>query len=77
MSYRYRSLENKVLTEVEQQQCLRQALAKLPSNYERMIVILYLLGFSQVEIAGVCGVTKQEIQQKIRRFKRLAKKLNE
>jgi len=73
----YRRLENKVLDDLEQHNQLRQALATLPSNYERMIVILYMLGFTQVEIAGVYGVTKQAIQQKVKRFKRLAEKLNE
>ena len=73
----YRRLENKVLDDLEQHNRLRRALAKLPSNYERMIVILYMLGFTQLEIAGVYGVTKQAIQQKVKRFRRLAEELNE
>ena len=72
-----RHLENTVLDDLEQRNQLRQALAKLPSDYERMVMILYMLGFTQVEIAGVYGVTKQAIQQKVKRFKRLVRELNE
>ncbi len=64
-------LEDYVLDKVDHSNYLLRALAKLPSDYERVIVILYLLDYNQGEIAEVFHVTRQRIQQQIRRFKRL------
>lgn len=48
---------------------LKAALGKMNTDYQRLAVILYLMGYKQYEIAEVYGVSKQRISQVVTEFK--------
>lgn len=48
---------------------LKAALSKMNTDYQRLAVILYLMGYKQYEIAEVYGVSKQRISQVVTEFK--------
>ena len=60
--------EEQALNTVYRRARLRFALAKMNDDYQRLIVILFLMGWKQVEIAEVCDVSKQMIQQHVAMF---------
>lgn len=62
-------LETVVLETIDRRARLRRALAKLNNNYQRLAVVLYLMGYNQGEIADVYGCSRQNIQQIVRQFK--------
>lgn len=62
-------LENAVIETIDRRARLRRALAKLSNNYQRLAVVLYLMGYNQGEIADVYGCSRQNIQQIVRQFK--------
>lgn len=64
------SVEEYTLNQIDRRQRLRRSLAKMPDNYHRLIVLLYLMGYRQNEIAAVFGVTRQRIQQTVTDYKR-------
>lgn len=49
------------------------AMSKMPSHYERLIVVLWLLGWTQRDIADVYQVSQARIYQHILSFKLLYK----
>ena len=49
---------------------LERAIRKMPNDYQRLAVILYLMGVSQVEIAHVYNVSRQAIGLYIAEFKK-------
>lgn len=49
---------------------LRQSLDKLKNDYQRLAIVLYLMGYRQHEIAEIYGCSKQNIQQIVAEFKR-------
>lgn len=53
---------------VYRRQRLKRALAWCGSDYHKLIVILYLLGYKQFEIADVLGVSPQAISNRIVKF---------
>lgn len=64
------TLETVVLETVDRRARLKFALSKLGSNYQRLAVVLYLMGYRQYEIAEVYGCSYQNVQQMIKEFKR-------
>lgn len=58
-----------VIETIYQQQCLYRALGKMRNDYQRLAVILYLMGYRQYEIAEVYGISKQRVQQIIAEFR--------
>lgn len=62
--------EDYALTIVYRRQRLQSALATLRSDYHRLIVILYLMGYGQGEIAEVYGMSRQAVQQHVAEFRR-------
>lgn len=62
------STEDVALEMVYRRQRLKRALAWCGSDYHKLIVILYLLGYKQFEIADVLGVSPQAISNRILKF---------
>ena len=62
-------LEEYTLNQIDRRKRLKFALSKMPNNCHRLIVVLYLMGYHQNEIAAVLGVTRQRIQQTISDFR--------
>ena len=62
--------EDYVIETIYRRQRLGGALAKMPDKYSRLIIVLYLLGLKQYEIAEVFHVTNQRIQQHLDEFRK-------
>jgi len=66
-------LEERILTEMTFRETFLTALYQLPSHYERLIVVLWLLGWTQRDIADVYGVSQSMIYLHISKFKQVYK----
>lgn len=62
--------EEQALNTIYRRERLQNALAKMPSRYSQLVVVMYLLGYKQEEIAGMIGVSKQRVQQHIEEFRK-------
>lgn len=66
-----RPTEEQAITLAHRRAAIRANLARLPNNWERVIVLLCAIGFNQVEISSFeFGVTRQRIGNIIRRARR-------
>ena len=61
--------EEQALNTIYRRARLRFALAKMNDDYERMAIVLLLMGWNQREIAEVYDVSKQVIQYYMKKFK--------
>lgn len=66
-----RPTETQAITLAHRRAAIRANLARLPNDWERVIVLLHAIGFKQVEIAGFeFGVCRARIGQIILRARR-------
>lgn len=63
-----RHTENFTLEIVYRRQRLKRALDWCGSDYHKIVVILYLLGYEQAEIAGFFDISQQAVSRMITRF---------
>lgn len=59
-----------VIETVYRRERLQNSLARLKNDYQRLAVVLYLMGYRQHEIAEVYDCSQQNIQQIVREFRR-------
>lgn len=62
--------EELVLNTMDRRERLRRSLAKLRTPRQRLMVVLYLMGYTQREIAAGFEVSQQRVGQIIRDYKR-------
>jgi DNA-directed RNA polymerase specialized sigma24 family protein len=62
--------ETKIFNDIYRKNRLNRALKKMPDDYQRLAVLLYLYGLPAPLIAEVFGVKPQRIHQHIKEFRR-------
>lgn len=63
------STEELALNTIDRRERLRRSLGKLNTRWQQLIVVLWLMGYTQREIAGVFGVSQQSINGVIQLYK--------
>lgn len=61
--------EEQVINTIYRRERLRRSLAKLRTPQQRLMVVLYLMGYTQDEIAAGFEISQQRVNQIVRDFK--------
>jgi len=62
-------LEERIISDMTFRETFLTALYQMPSHYERLIVVLWLMGWTQRDIADVYSVSQARVYQHILLFK--------